>query len=242
LRLWDTAPLEVRYQARREAAALRPEAERLIKPLWREKNDPAEVVKALRADRGLSEPLRQAALRGVLRKALPPEAAPGTHPTLPDTFANDPRQARSATTEPIKEEGPRSRPQVRDCTGTPLALSPAAGQLSRDAGLLPIRQLDQRMLTGSGSHHLRRCRRGGFTGSWYQQEIAFGLGSWLSREATVFPAPFSEPRLLPVGAIASSTCSERILRNAALSSPCRAITGWKLCRKAMVAFEKRGDP
>ena len=53
VRLWDTAPLKVRYQARREAAALRPEAERLVEPLWREKNDPAEVVEALRADRRL---------------------------------------------------------------------------------------------------------------------------------------------------------------------------------------------
>ncbi len=30
VRLWDTAPLKVRYQARREAEALRPEAERLV--------------------------------------------------------------------------------------------------------------------------------------------------------------------------------------------------------------------
>src|SRR5262249_40550110 len=30
VRLWDTAPLRARYQARREAAALRPEAERLV--------------------------------------------------------------------------------------------------------------------------------------------------------------------------------------------------------------------
>ncbi len=83
VRLWDTAPLKTRYQARREAAALRPEAERLIEPLWREKNDPAEVVKALRADRVLSEPLRQAALRAVLRKALSPEGAPGNPQDLP---------------------------------------------------------------------------------------------------------------------------------------------------------------
>ena len=77
VRLWDTAPLKARYQARREAAALRPEAERLVERLWRQKNDPAEVVEALRADRVLSEPLRQAALRAVLRRAQPPEAAPG---------------------------------------------------------------------------------------------------------------------------------------------------------------------
>jgi hypothetical protein len=41
------------------------------------KNDPAEVVKALRADRVLSEGRRQATLRTVLRRVRPPEAAPG---------------------------------------------------------------------------------------------------------------------------------------------------------------------
>ena len=73
IRLWDTAPLKTRYQARREAAALRGEAERLVEQLWREKNDPAEVVKAIRGDRVPSEPLRHAALRAVLRRARPPE-------------------------------------------------------------------------------------------------------------------------------------------------------------------------
>ena len=77
VRLWDTEPLRTRYQARREAAALRPEAERLVEQLWRQKNAPAAVVEALRADRALSEPLRQAALRAVLRKTRPPAAAPG---------------------------------------------------------------------------------------------------------------------------------------------------------------------
>ena len=48
VRLWDTAPLKARYQARREAEALRPEAERLVEKLWRTKRDPAEVVAALR--------------------------------------------------------------------------------------------------------------------------------------------------------------------------------------------------
>ena len=80
VRLWDTAPLKVRYRARREAEALRPEAERLVESLWRQKNDPAEVVALLRADRALSEPLRQAALREVLRRAVPPEAAAGNPP------------------------------------------------------------------------------------------------------------------------------------------------------------------
>jgi hypothetical protein len=79
----DTAPLKTRYDARREAAALRPEAERLVERLWREKNDPAGVVAALRADRVASEALRQAALRVVLRRAQPPEAAPGKPPDPP---------------------------------------------------------------------------------------------------------------------------------------------------------------
>jgi WD40 repeat protein len=75
VRLWDTAPLEVRYRARREADALRPEADRLIERLRREKRDPSAVVEALRADQALSEPLRHAALRAVLRKGTP-ETAP----------------------------------------------------------------------------------------------------------------------------------------------------------------------
>jgi hypothetical protein len=80
VRLWDTAPLRARYQARREAEALRPEAERLVEALWRQKDDPAEVVDTLRADRALNEPLRQVALRAVLRRALALEAAPGDPP------------------------------------------------------------------------------------------------------------------------------------------------------------------
>ncbi len=72
--LWDTAPLRTRYQVRREAAALRPEAERWVQQLWREKHDPAEVVAALRADPVPTEALRQAALRAVLRRTQPPEA------------------------------------------------------------------------------------------------------------------------------------------------------------------------
>src|SRR5262249_56625348 len=83
VRLWDTAPLETRYQARREAEALRPEADRLVEQLWREKNDPAEVVAALRADRMLSEALRQAALRAVLRRGQPQGGAPRHTPRPP---------------------------------------------------------------------------------------------------------------------------------------------------------------
>jgi WD40 repeat protein len=77
VRLWDTAPLKNRYEARREAAALQPKAERLVEQLWRQKDDAAAAVEALRADPSLSEPLRHAALRAVLRRTLPAEAAPG---------------------------------------------------------------------------------------------------------------------------------------------------------------------
>jgi WD40 repeat protein len=77
VRLWDTAPLKVRYEARREAEALRPKAERLVEQLWQQKKNPAEVAEALRADRALSEPVRHAAMRAVLCRSRPAEAAPG---------------------------------------------------------------------------------------------------------------------------------------------------------------------
>jgi WD40 repeat protein len=74
VRLWDTAPLKTRHQARREAKALRPEAERLVERLWRQTKDPAEVIETLRADHGLSGPQRHAAQLAVLRRAMPPES------------------------------------------------------------------------------------------------------------------------------------------------------------------------
>jgi hypothetical protein len=83
VRLRDAAPLKVRYQARREAEALQPEAQRLVESLWRQKTDPAEVVEVLRADRALSEPLRLAAMRAVLRRAQPPQAAPANRAGCP---------------------------------------------------------------------------------------------------------------------------------------------------------------
>jgi WD40 repeat protein/predicted Ser/Thr protein kinase len=79
VRLWDTAPLKTRYQARHAAAALWPEAERLVDLLWQKKNmNPAAIVAALKADATLEEPLRHAALRVVLRRVAPPDATPGT--------------------------------------------------------------------------------------------------------------------------------------------------------------------
>jgi WD40 repeat protein len=71
VRLWDTAPLKTRNDARREAAALAPEADRLVEKLFHQKKEAAEVVAAVRADRSLSEPQRHAALRAVLRRQSP---------------------------------------------------------------------------------------------------------------------------------------------------------------------------
>jgi WD40 repeat protein len=68
VRLWDTEPLRKRYQARREADALRPQAEKLMERLFREKKEAAEVVTALQSDGSLTEPLRRAALLAVLRR------------------------------------------------------------------------------------------------------------------------------------------------------------------------------
>jgi WD40 repeat protein/tRNA A-37 threonylcarbamoyl transferase component Bud32 len=68
VRLWDTEPLRVRHQARRAAEALRPEAERLVAGLFAELHEPAQVVVRLRADASLSNPLRRAALKAVMRR------------------------------------------------------------------------------------------------------------------------------------------------------------------------------
>jgi WD40 repeat protein len=67
VRLWDTAPLKTRYQARREVEAARPEAARLVKRLFAELREPAQVVTRLRDDGSLSAPLRRAALQEVMR-------------------------------------------------------------------------------------------------------------------------------------------------------------------------------
>jgi eukaryotic-like serine/threonine-protein kinase len=83
VRLWDTSPLAARFRSRRESEALQPEAERLVESLLQQKPSLAEVGDALRVDRVLSEPLRQAALRAVLRRAQSPETAPGNPPPRP---------------------------------------------------------------------------------------------------------------------------------------------------------------
>jgi WD40 repeat protein len=72
VRLWDTFPFADRLRARAQARALRTEADRLVGRLFKGRADPAEVVRRLREDRALSEPLRSAALLAVLRRAAGP--------------------------------------------------------------------------------------------------------------------------------------------------------------------------
>jgi hypothetical protein len=67
VRLWDTEPLKMRYQARREAESLRPEAKRLVDRLLAEKTDAAKVADALGVDPSLSAAQKHAAFRALLR-------------------------------------------------------------------------------------------------------------------------------------------------------------------------------
>jgi hypothetical protein len=71
VRLWDTEPLRVRHQARRAAEAMRPEAERLVDRLFREKKEASRVAQSLKEDDALSEPLRRAAFHALLRRGQP---------------------------------------------------------------------------------------------------------------------------------------------------------------------------
>jgi WD40 repeat protein len=67
VRLWDTAPLKIRYQMQRKIEAMRPEAERLVDRLLREKKEASRVAEALKEDKDLSELLRRAAFHALLR-------------------------------------------------------------------------------------------------------------------------------------------------------------------------------
>jgi eukaryotic-like serine/threonine-protein kinase len=69
VRIWDTESPTVRHQARRDAEALRPEAERLVARLFTELREPAEVVARLRADTSLSDLRRHMAVREVMRRS-----------------------------------------------------------------------------------------------------------------------------------------------------------------------------
>jgi hypothetical protein len=57
---------------------------------------------------------------------------------------------------------PAAWPRVLDFFGTPLVIEPSPGQLSSDAGLLPIRQFDERIglyrrRSGTASLLLKAC-------------------------------------------------------------------------------------
>jgi WD40 repeat protein len=66
--LWDTAPLKVRYQARRQAERLRPDAERLVQRLFKEKKNADDVAALIRSNPSLTEAQRHAAFRALLRR------------------------------------------------------------------------------------------------------------------------------------------------------------------------------
>ncbi len=68
VRIWDTESPTLRHQVRREAEALRPEAERLVARLFSELSEPAEVIARLRTDASLSDVLRHMAVREVMRR------------------------------------------------------------------------------------------------------------------------------------------------------------------------------
>jgi WD40 repeat protein len=80
VRLWDTEPLKTRYQARREAEALRPEAERWVAKLLQEKKDATAVAAAIQANQTLSELRRHAAIRALLQRSAGPPSNPREKP------------------------------------------------------------------------------------------------------------------------------------------------------------------
>jgi WD40 repeat protein len=84
VRIWDTTSPARRHEARHEAEALRPGAERLVARLFAELREPAAVVARLRADDTLSAPARHAALLAVMRRAqrdMPSAALAPSGPT-----------------------------------------------------------------------------------------------------------------------------------------------------------------
>ena len=63
-------------------------------------------------------------------------------------------------------------PQVLDFIGTPLVIEPSAGQLSGDAGLLPVRQFDQRIgLTRAFADALDEPRDPDFTAHTFLEMV-----------------------------------------------------------------------
>ena len=68
VRLWDTEPMAQRLAARREFRLLQPEAERVVGLLFQEVHDAARVLGRVRSDESLSEPMRQACWRAIVKR------------------------------------------------------------------------------------------------------------------------------------------------------------------------------
>ena len=67
---------------------------------------------------------------------------------------------------------PAGWPHVLDFFGTPLVIEPSAGQLSGDAGLLPVRQFDQRIgLTRAFADALDEPRDPNFTAHTFLEMV-----------------------------------------------------------------------
>ena len=69
VRIWDSLPYRVRYLERQGILAAKGQASEHVDDLWQELQDWKSVVKHLREDTALSEPVRRAALNEVLRRA-----------------------------------------------------------------------------------------------------------------------------------------------------------------------------
>jgi eukaryotic-like serine/threonine-protein kinase len=69
VRIWDSESPAMRLHTRRQAEALRPEAERLVARLFTDLREPTQVVARLRADTSLSDLLRHMAVREVMRRS-----------------------------------------------------------------------------------------------------------------------------------------------------------------------------
>jgi WD40 repeat protein len=69
IRIWDTESPAMRHSTRRQAEALKQQANRLVESLFIEFDEPSKVVARLRADASLSDLLRHMAVREVMRRA-----------------------------------------------------------------------------------------------------------------------------------------------------------------------------
>jgi WD40 repeat protein/serine/threonine protein kinase len=73
VRLWATETWAERLQARRRVRSLRPEADRLVERLFRQRKEPPDVARSVREDPALSPLLRKAAQSAIWRRQAPPD-------------------------------------------------------------------------------------------------------------------------------------------------------------------------